>query len=194
MVLNQYIKMNYLKIATAALFILLSTELSAQNDPTMKTIYDFTVTDVFGTEYPLSELKGDKVMIVNTASECGLTPQYEGLQKLYAAYKNKDFIIIGFPANNFMAQEPGTNKEIAQFCQSNYGVDFPIMAKIDVIGENQHPLYQFLTQKKLNGKVDSEVQWNFQKYLISAEGELEKVIDPKTDPESQEIIDWIEAQ
>lgn len=160
----------------------------------MKTIYDYTVTDVFGTDYPLELLKGDKIMIVNTASECGLTPQYEGLQRLYKTYKSKDFIIIGFPANNFMKQEPGTNQEIATFCQKNYGVDFPIMSKIDVIGENQHPIYKFLTQKKLNGKVDSEVQWNFQKYLINAEGGLDKVIDPKTDPESQEIIDWIESK
>lgn len=159
----------------------------------MKTIYDFTVKDIFGTEYHLSELKGDKVMIVNTASECGLTPQYKGLQNLYTNHKANDFIIIGFPANNFMAQEPGTDQEIATFCKKNYGVDFPMMAKIDVIGENQHPLYQFLTQKALNGVEDSEVKWNFQKYLIGNDGQLEKVIDPKTDPEDAEILAWIKS-
>ena len=132
-------------------------------------------------------------MIVNTASECGLTPQYKGLQNLYTNHKANDFIIIGFPANNFMAQEPGTDQEIATFCKKNYGVDFPMMAKIDVIGENQHPLYQFLTQKALNGVEDSEVKWNFQKYLIGNDGQLEKVIDPKTDPEDAEILAWIKS-
>jgi len=185
--------MNYLKLAILTLSILATGSLLAQNETPMKTIYDFTVLDVYGTEYPLEELKGDKVMIVNTASKCGLTPQYEGLQELYTTYKNKDFIIIGFPANNFMRQEPGTNEEIATFCQKNYGVDFPMMAKIDVKGKNQHPLYQFLTQKELNGVQDSKVKWNFQKYLIGKDGRLEKVIGPKTEPMDAEIIEWIEG-
>ena len=159
----------------------------------MKTIYDFEVKDIFGTIYQLEALKGDKVMIVNTASECGLTPQYKGLQNLYKSYKSTGFIIIGFPANNFMGQEPGSNEEIATFCQGHYEVDFPMMAKIDVIGENQHPLYKYLTQKNLNGLQDSKVGWNFQKYLIGRDGKLDLVIDPKVDPEAAEIIQWIES-
>ncbi len=156
-----------------------------------KTIYNFTVQDINGQDYPLSQLKGQKVMIVNTASECGLTPQYEALQALYAEYANKGFIILGFPANNFMQQEPGTDEQIATFCQKNYGVSFPMMSKIDVIGDNQHELYQYLTSKALNNVQDSKVQWNFQKYLINEQGILEKVIDPKVSPDEAEIVKWI---
>ena len=130
-------------------------------------------------------------MIVNTASKCGLTPQYKELEALYQQYKDKDFVIIGFPANNFLKQEPGTNEEIATFCQVNYGVSFPMMSKISVKGKDMHPLYQFLTQKAKNGVMDSKVSWNFQKYLIGKDGHLEKVIDPKTLPNDPEVIEWI---
>jgi glutathione peroxidase len=133
-------------------------------------------------------------MIVNTASKCGLTPQYKELEALYQQYKDKDFVIIGFPANNFLKQEPGTNEEIATFCQVNYGVSFPMMSKISVKGKDMHPLYQFLTQKSKNGVADSKVSWNFQKYLIGKDGHLEKVIDPKTLPNDLEVIQWINAQ
>lgn len=133
-------------------------------------------------------------MIVNTASECGLTPQYEQLQTVYESYKDKNFVIVGFPANNFGAQEPGTNEQIATFCKKNYGVTFPIMAKISVNGNDMHPIYQFLTQKVKNGFQDSEVQWNFQKYLIDENGHLVKVISPRTLPTDAEIINWIEGK
>jgi len=116
-----------------------------------QTIYQFEVEDITGKAFPLSNLQGKKVMIVNTASKCGLTPQYKELEALYQQYKDKDFIIIGFPANNFLKQEPGTNEEIASFCQVNYGVSFPMMSKISVKGKDMHPLYQFLTQKSKNG-------------------------------------------
>lgn len=159
---------------------------------TQNTIYQFVVKDIYGDDFALSQLKGKKVMIVNTASKCGLTPQYEGLEALYQKYKDNDFIIIGFPANNFKSQEPGSNNEIAEFCKINYGVSFPMMEKISVKGEDTHPLYKFLTSKKLNGFEDSEVQWNFQKYLIGADGKLEKIVAPKTSPQDKEIIDWIE--
>lgn len=132
-------------------------------------------------------------MIVNTASECGLTPQYEQLQKLYTAYKDKNFIIVGFPANNFGAQEPGSNKEIATFCSKNYGVTFPMMEKISVKGDDMAPLYHFLTEKSKNGYQNSQVEWNFQKYLINEKGHLVKVISPKTLPDSKEVIDWIKS-
>ena len=130
-------------------------------------------------------------MVVNTASKCGLTPQYEQLESLYDQYKDSNFVIIGFPANNFMSQEPGTNEEIAEFCQKNYGVSFPMMSKISVKGDDMHEVYKFLTQKSNNGLEDSEVKWNFQKYLLNEEGKLEKVIGPRTLPNDPEVIKWI---
>jgi glutathione peroxidase len=157
-----------------------------------KSFYDFTVKDISGKDFPLSQLKGKKVMVVNTASKCGLTPQYEDLEKLYSEYKDNNFIIIGFPANNFMNQEPGTNEEIAEFCTVNYGVTFPMMSKISVKGDDMHPLYQWLTTKEKNGKEDSEVQWNFQKYLINEKGELVEVVKPREKPYSKSIIAFIE--
>ena len=159
-----------------------------------QTIYQFEVEDITGKAFPLSSLQGKTVMIVNTASKCGLTPQYKELEALYQQYKDKDFVIIGFPANNFLKQEPGTNEEIATFCQVNYGVSFPMMSKISVKGKDMHPLYQFLTQKSKNGVADSKVSWNFQKYLIGKDGHLEKVIDPKTLPNDPEVIQWITGQ
>ncbi|MDA3867881.1 MAG: glutathione peroxidase [Salinivirgaceae bacterium] len=156
-----------------------------------KTVHDFSVTDIHGDEFKMSDLAGKKVMIVNTASECGLTPQYEGLEALYKQFKDDNFVIIGFPANNFLNQEPGTNAEIATFCRKNYGVSFPMMSKISVKGDDQHELYKWLTTKELNGLEDSKVQWNFQKYLINPDGTLAKVFSPRTDPQADEIINWI---
>ena len=155
------------------------------------SFYDFTVKDINGQDFPLSQLKGKKVMIVNTASKCGHTPQYADLEDLYKKYRDKNFIIIGFPANNFMKQEPGTDAEIKEFCQKNYGVTFPMMSKISVKGEDMHPLYKWLTTKDMNKFKDSEVKWNFQKYLISESGSLVSVLSPQDRPNSQEIIDWI---
>lgn len=174
------------------LFTLTMENLQAQNNADNQTIYQFTVEDINGNPFALADLKGKKVMIVNTASKCGLTPQYKELEALYQQYKKKDFIIIGFPANNFLGQEPGSNEQIASFCSINYGVTFPMMSKISVKGKNMHPLYQFLTQKSKNGVEDSKVKWNFQKYLIGRDGKLEKVIDPKTLPSSDEVKQWIE--
>ena len=174
------------------LFTLTMENLQAQNNADNQTIYQFTVEDINGKPFALADLKGKKVMIVNTASKCGLTPQYKELEALYQQYKDRDFIIIGFPANNFLGQEPGSNEQIASFCSINYGVIFPMMSKISVKGKNMHPLYQFLTQKSKNGVEDSKVKWNFQKYLIGRDGKLEKVIDPKTLPSSDEVKQWIE--
>lgn len=156
-----------------------------------QTIYQFKVKDISGNEFDLSSLKGKKVMIVNTASECGLTPQYKQLEELYETFKNKDFVIIGFPANNFGAQEPGSNEQIASFCSKNYGVTFPMMSKISVKGADMHPLYHFLTEKSKNGLQDSEVKWNFQKYLIDEKGSLVKVIEPTVIPIDDSIVNWI---
>ena len=155
------------------------------------SIYQFTVEDVDGEPFDFSCLEGQKIMIVNTASRCGLTHQYKGLQALYDKYKSQNFIIIGFPANNFLFQEPGTNQQISEFCKKNYGVTFPIMSKIDVKGKNIHPIYSFLTDKRKNGYIDSKVTWNFQKYLINEKGLLEKVISPRTSPQDEKIVNWI---
>ncbi len=156
-----------------------------------KSFYDFTVKDINGLDYTLSNLKGKKVLVVNTASKCGFTPQYEGLQDLYEQYGGDHFVIIGFPANNFAKQEPGTNKEISSFCSENYGVTFPMMSKISVKGSDQHPLYKWLTNKSENGKEDSTVSWNFQKYMIDENGQLVGHLSPNTKPDDEKIISWI---
>ena len=166
-----------------------------QKNKTMaaSSLHQFKVKDLYGETFDFASLKGKKVMIVNTASKCGLTPQYKDLEALYKEYKDKGLVIIGFPANNFASQEPGTNKEIAEFCEMNYGVTFPMMEKISVKGDDMAPVYQFLTQKNKNGVQDSEVEWNFQKYLINGNGQLEKVIQPQTLPTDPEVINWIKA-
>jgi glutathione peroxidase len=166
---------------------------NTKNVMVTENLHQFKVEDIEGNSFDLSELKGKKVMVVNTASKCGLTPQYKDLQALYEQYKDKGLVIVGFPANNFMAQEPGSNDEIATFCSKNYGVTFPMMSKISVKGKDMHPLYQFLTQKSRNGLQDSEVEWNFQKYLINEKGQLEQVVSPRTSPSSPEVIRWIES-
>ena len=159
---------------------------------TKQSIHQFKVTDLSGNTFDFASLKGKKVIVVNTASKCGLTPQYKDLETLYTTYKDKGLVIVGFPANNFFSQEPGTNEEIAQFCQLNYGVTFPMMAKVSVKGKDMHPIYQFLTQKKLNGVLDSKVEWNFQKYLINEKGQLEQVYMSGVKPNDEKIINWIE--
>jgi glutathione peroxidase len=174
------------------MIILLATTLSTTNAQNV-SFHSFVVTDIDGNEFPLSKLKGKKVMVVNTASKCGLTPQYEDLQALYDKYKDKNFVIIGFPANNFMGQEPGTNQEIKEFCTTRFSVSFPMMAKISVKGNDIHPLYQWLTQKSMNGVMDSEIKWNFQKYLIDENGKLVDMIPPKEKPNSEKVIKWIEG-
>ena len=186
-----------------AILILSSCQNQAQNNikamesqtPVQtQTIYQFKVTDLYGKEFDFSTLKGKKLLIVNTASECGLTPQYKDLEAIYRKYKDKNFVIIGFPANNFGSQEPGSNEQIAKFCQMNYGVTFPMMNKISVKGKDIHEVYKFLTQKDKNGLQDSQVEWNFQKYLINEEGELIKVLSPRVLPTDTEIVDWINGK
>jgi len=185
------------------IFILSSCQNQAQNNTkameTQKhvqsqTIYQFKVTDLYGKEFDFSKLKGKKILIVNTASECGLTPQYKDLEAIYSKYKHKNFVIVGFPANNFGSQEPGSNEQIAKFCQMNYGVTFPMMSKISVKGKDIREIYKFLTQKDKNGLQDSQVEWNFQKYLINEEGELIKVLSPRVLPTDSEIVDWINGK
>ena len=155
---------------------------------TKQSIYSFQVNGLQpDTKINFSDFKGKKILIVNTASECGFTPQYQQLQDLHENYKDK-LVIIGFPANNFGSQEPGNNEQIAAFCKKNYGVTFPMAAKISVKGNDIHPLYQWLTKKELNGHSDIEVTWNFQKYLIDEEGKLTHVFQPQTEPLSEEVL------
>lgn len=167
----------------------------AKTNTTMpkQTIYQFKVEDLSGKTFDFASLKGKKIMIVNTASKCGLTPQYKELETLYKEYSSKGFVIVGFPANNFAGQEPGTSQEIATFCQQNYGVTFPMMGKVSVKGADMCAVYQFLTQVSKNGVEDSEVGWNFQKYLINEKGELDKVISPRTSPMDSEIVNWVKS-
>lgn len=168
------------------------TTISEQNNLNMKkSIHEFTVVDIKGDSVSLGDFKGKKLMIVNTASRCGLTPQYTELESLYKQFKDSNFVIVGFPANNFMGQEPGSNEEIASFCSLNYGVSFPMMAKISVKGKDIHPLYSFLTTLSQNGLEDNEVKWNFQKYLIDENGFLVRVVSPTTLPTDPSIISWI---
>ena len=134
------------------------------------SFYDLTINSIDGKEMHMSDFKGKYVLCVNVASKCGYTPQYEDLEKLYEQYQGK-LVIVGFPCNQFLGQEPGTSEEIVSFCQKNYGVTFPLTEKIDVKGKNQHGVYQWLTQKSLNGAADGTVKWNFHKFLISPEGE-----------------------
>ena len=155
--------------------------------------YDFKVKTLEGKDFDFATLKGKKVMIVNTASKCGYTPQYEDLQVLHEQYGSK-LVILGFPANNFMNQEPGTAEEIRQFCTDKYEVTFQMMEKISVKGNDMHPLYQWLTSKNKNGVMDSSVKWNFQKYLIDENGKLVDVLYSKEKPGSDKVIAWLAAK
>ncbi|MBN2669060.1 MAG: glutathione peroxidase [Bacteroidales bacterium] len=177
------------KIITLILGLVIISQAFSQ-----EKFHDFVVKDIDGNSFALSQLKGKKVLVVNVASKCGYTPQYEALQALYEKYKDQNFVIIGFPANNFLKQEPGTNEEIKSFCSLNYGVTFPIMSKISVKGDDMHPLYQWLTEKALNGVEDSKVKWNFQKYLIDENGNLVKYFSPSTKPDDEAIVAWIEGR
>ncbi len=153
-------------------------------------IYDFTMDDIDGKPRPLSEFKGKVVMVVNTASFCGNTPQYEGLQTLYEQYRDQGFTILAFPANDFGKQEPGDNKEIAEFCYTKYSLEFPLFSKITVLGDQKHPLYRYLTEQT---SFDGEITWNFQKFLINRAGQVIARYEPKQKPLTSEIVSDIEA-
>ena len=158
-----------------------------------KTIYEFKVEGLEGETIDFAQFKGKKILIVNTASKCGFTPQYAELQKLYDTYKDQ-LVIVGFPANNFMFQEPKGNKEIAEFCQKNYGVSFPMAAKISVKGKDMAPIYQWLTNKDYNHHESTSVGWNFQKYLIDEQGNLVAMFPSKTKPLSEEVVAAIQKK
>ena len=166
----------------------------SNNAPMKLSIHSFRVQTLSGDTLDFSTFKGKKILVVNTASKCGLTPQYKELEALYREYQDSNFVIVGFPANNFMAQEPGSDDEIAAFCSKNYGVTFPMMSKVSVKGRDIHPVYEFLTSLSKNGLEDNEVKWNFQKYLIDENGFLVRVISPTTPPNDPEIISWIKSK
>ncbi len=158
-----------------------------------ESFYDLKAKDISGEMIDFSQFKGKKVLIVNTASKCGFTPQYEGLQKLHEDYAGDDFVIVGFPSNDFLKQEPGTEDEIMAFCEKNYGVEFLMMSKVVVKGSDKHAVYQWLTQKAKNGVKDSKVSWNFQKYMISETGELIEVFSSKVKPQDEKIVSIIKS-
>lgn len=151
------------------------------------TLFDFQINDINGKAFDWNSVKGKKILLVNTASECGYTFHYEPLEEIYQTYKDKDFVVLGFPCNDFGAQEPGSETEIAAFCQKNYGVTFPMMQKISILGDNPHPIYKWLTSE-----TNTEVAWNFQKYLVNEKGEVEKMIAHRVLPNDEEILSWIE--
>ena len=157
----------------------------------MKTLYDFKIKSLSGTEVDLSQLKGKKVLIVNTASECGFTPQFGQLEELYKAYRGEGFEILAFPCNDFGDQEPLEGEDILAFCTTRYKVKFPIMEKVRIKGDKPYPLYAWLTKKALNGVGDFEVTWNFQKFLIDENGQLIRSISPNVSPVDAEILDWL---
>lgn len=178
---------------TAAFILAFIFTILTMNGQT-KTIYNFKVKDIDNKDFDMSNLKGKKVLIVNVASKCGLTPQYEQLEQLYKKYKDRNFVIIGFPSNNFKEQEPGTNAQIKEFCTLNYGVTFPMMAKIVVKGDSISPLYKWLTTKTENGKTDAPVQWNFQKFMIDQNGQLVNYALPAESPFCDKIVNWLEGK
>ncbi|MCB0738906.1 MAG: glutathione peroxidase [Bacteroidetes bacterium] len=178
----------------ASIGSLLATAATAQNietDKMAKSIYDYEFINIAGDTVSLSTYKGKKILIVNVASECGFTPQYKELQEVHNKYKDS-LVVLGFPCNQFGAQEPGTEKEIAKFCEVNFGVTFTLTEKIEVRGNNQHPIYTWLTSKALNGVEDTKVMWNFQKYLIGTNGEYLGSFASTVKPDSDKIIDLIE--
>ena len=157
-----------------------------------KTVFDYTLNTIDGQPAPLSAYKGKVVMLVNVASRCGFTPQYTALESIYERYKKRGFVIIGIPANNFGAQEPGTNQEIKTFCQSKYNVTFPMMSKVSVKGDDKTPLYQYLTDKSANPKTGGDIQWNFTKFLVGPDGQIIARFEPKVTPDSPEVTGAIE--
>jgi glutathione peroxidase len=178
-----------LKMKTIAAVLLTLALIAATST---KTVYDFNVKDIDGSDVSLSKYKGKVLLIINVASLCGNTPQYSDIEAMYKKYQDKGLVILGFPANNFMGQEPGSNTEIKQFCTSKYAVTFPMFSKISVKGKDIAPLYAYLTEKPQNGAVDAPVTWNFQKFLIGKDGKVITSFSPKTKVTEPEVISAVE--
>ena len=176
-----------MKLLLGALLLMSSAAFAATS------VHEFTMDAINGTPTPLASFKGKVMLVVNVASQCGYTYQYEGLQALYLKYKDQGLVIVGFPANNFGEQEPGSNAEIGAFCKSKFGVTFPMFSKISVKGSDKAPLYQFLTDAKANPKTGGEIPWNFTKYLVDRDGKVLARFDAPVEPESKELTSAIEA-
>jgi len=163
-----------------------------QGEAAMTNIYDFTMRDIDGKDVSLSAFKGKVLLLVNVASKCGFTGQYEGLEKLYTTYTNRGFVLLGFPANDFLGQEPGTEAEIKSFCTLTYGVTFPMFAKLSVKGKGMHPLYEYLTAKETNPNFGGAISWNFNKFLIGRDGAIVGRFGSRTKPDDKELVAAVE--
>ena len=185
-----------LTFAAMLLVMATMTSIQAGDNPSKggKTplVYDFTLKNIDGKDAKLDQYRGKALLLVNVASQCGYTPQYEGLQKLYLKYEDKGLVVLGFPANNFGAQEPGSDQEIKTFCSTKYNVTFPMFSKISVKGPDEHPLYKFLTDQKTDPKFAGEITWNFNKFLIDKNGNIVARFDSKDTPESDKVVAAIE--
>lgn len=187
-----------LGIVVATMVLLLVKTLKASGGPngvgkeTAKSMYDFTLKDAKGKDVKLEQFRGQVVLLVNVASKCGYTPQYDGLQKIYERYREQGFTILGFPANNFGAQEPGTDEQIQEFCRINYGVTFPVFSKISVKGDDKHPLYKYLTERETNPDFAGEIKWNFNKFLVGRDGRILARFDSADKPEDAKVTQAIE--
>ena len=179
-------------LAGVALLAGCAAQPSQSSEVSMKNLYEIEVETIDGKTQKLEDYKGKVLLIVNTASKCGFTKQYDGLQKLYETYKTKGLIILGFPSNDFLRQEPGTNSEIKSFCKLNYGVEFPMFAKIKVKGKQQHPLYTWLTSKQTNPEHSGKISWNFNKFLISRSGSVIARFGSRTEPMDKKVTTLIE--
>jgi glutathione peroxidase len=177
-------------IALVIVFALAAAAIAAAAET---SIYSFVMDDIDGKPVKLETFKGKVLLVVNTASKCGLTPQYEGLQALYEKYRDRGLVILGFPANNFRGQEPGSNEEIKEFCSVKYGVEFPMFAKISVLGEDIHPLYAYLTSGAGKADLAGDITWNFEKFLFDRNGRVSARFAPRTKPDSEEVVKAIEA-
>jgi len=173
--------------ALSMMFVMLLLVM-ASNAQDLRSIYNIQTTDINGKSFDMESLKGKKVLIVNTATQCSLHPQFEQLEKLYEEYKDKNFVIVAVPSNDFGNKEPGSNTEIKNYVETNYHVSFPVLEKT---GLNDNPIYQYLTEKELNGTADSKVTWNFQKYMINEDGSIAGVVEPSEDPYSDKVLDWL---
>jgi len=181
--------MNFMRKLIWALLLLGTVAIAGE-----KSIYDFTINSIDGESAPLSKFQGKVVLVVNVASRCGFTPQYSALEKVYEKYKGRGFVIVGFPANNFGGQEPGSNQEIKTFCSTKYNVTFPMMAKVSVKGDDKTPLYQFLTDKTANPSTGGEIQWNFTKFLIGPDGRPVARFEPNVTPDDPQVTAAIEKE
>lgn len=187
--------MRFVVLAIVAVALCASLGISARAEDKGKgSVLDFKMKSLDGKDTNLADYKGKVVMIVNVASRCGLTPQYEALQGLHDKYSKDGFVIVGVPANDFLGQEPGTNDEIAKFCESKYHVKFPMLGKVAVTGSEQTPLYKYLTSKETNPKFSGSIKWNFTKFVVGKNGELVARFEPRTKPDSKEVVEVIEAE